>query len=139
MGKKKSSLAGGVTPAVGAGEKKSKKRQRESDAGGAPGAAAKEKRRSSSSSGGRSKEVVIRCAPQDTVSPIVVSFANQTVPQDMGAFQFAMHQGRDEGKEGQRVVMGEGPRFVNATSINRRCYSWSINSICCAILDTRIR
>lgn len=118
MGKKKSSLPGGGKPAVGAGEKKSKKRQRESDAGGARGAAAKEKRRSSSSRGGGSKEVVIRRAPQDSVSPVVVSFANQTVPQDMGAFQFAMHQGCDEGKEGQRVVMGEGARCVNATSID---------------------
>lgn len=125
MGKKRSSLADGGASAAGGGEKKSKKRQRERDADGGARAAAKEKRRSSSSSrggskGGGSREVVIRHAPQDTVSPVVVSFANQTVPQDMGAFQFAVHRGSDEGKEAQRVVMGEGPRFVRRKLSNIR-------------------
>lgn len=121
MGKKRASLAAGAVSGSVEKSKKGKKRRRESAPGSAAGSSVAdsnsggpEKRRSqSSSSSSSSKEVVLRCAPKDTVSPIVVSFANQTVPNDMSALKFAVHQGEDEARLGQKVVMGEGPRYVS--------------------------
>lgn len=119
-------MAAGAVSGYVEKSKKGKKRRRES----APGSAASssladstsggpEKRRSqSSSSSSSSKEVVLRCAPKDAVSPIVVSFANQTVPNDMSTLKFAVHQGEGEARLGQRVVMGEGPRYVSYVSVS---------------------
>lgn len=108
MGRKRASLATGSSSGGGEKSKKSKKRRRESEPG-ASGGGASEKRRSSSSS---SKEVVLRLAPADTMSPLVVSFANQTMPVDVESIQFEVHEGEDEGREGQRVLMGSGSRLV---------------------------
>lgn len=112
MGRKRASLAAGSTSGTIEKTKKAKKRRRESDpVGDASTSSGQEKERSShSSSSSSSKKVVLRCAPEGAVSPIVVSFANQTVPEDMGVLQFAVHAGEDEDRAGQRVVMGEGSR-----------------------------
>lgn len=114
MGKKRTSMAPGDSALAGAAEKsskKSKKRRRESNGGGGTSGGEKRTSSSSSSSGISSKDVVVlRCAAEDSVSPIVVSFANQTVPEDMGAVEFRVHEGEDEGREGQKVVMGDGGR-----------------------------
>ena len=122
MGKKRASLAAGSVSGFIEKSKKGKKRRRESAPGSATGTSradsssgGPEKRKpqsSSSSSSSSSKEVVLRCAPKDSVSPIVVSFANQTVPNNMSALTFAVHQGEDEARLGQRVILGEGPRYV---------------------------
>ncbi|CAM9829313.1 unnamed protein product [Scytosiphon promiscuus] len=107
MGRKRASMAPGDAPGSERSSKKSKKRRRESEqaGGGTAAAAAGEKKRTSS------REVVLRRAPEDSVSPIVVSFANQTVPADMSAVGFRVHEGEDEGREGQKVVMGDGGRM----------------------------
>lgn len=119
MGKKRASLTTGSMSSSIEKSKKAKKRRRESAPGSAAGGLVesstsggqeKEKRRSHKSSSSSSTEVVLRCASKDDVSPIVVSFANQTVPHDMSALKFAVHSGEDEARRGQRVVMGEGPR-----------------------------
>lgn len=83
--------------------KKSKKRRREGEQSGGNGG----ERRTPNSKG-----VVLRCAAVDSVNPLVVSFANQTVPKDVGAVEFRVHEGEDEGREGQKVVMGDGGRCV---------------------------
>lgn len=106
-------MAVGSAPGTMEKSKKAKKRRRESDPGGgavpgdagAPSKPGSDRRKSTSS-----REVVLRCAPGDAMSPVLVSFANQTVPQDMGALKFAVHEGEEEGREGHKVVMGEGPR-----------------------------
>lgn len=95
----------GDAPGGEQSSKKSKKRRRESEQGGGTGG---ERRTPSSKKG-----VVLRCAAADSVNPLVVSFANQTVPKDMGAVEFRVHEGEDEDREGQRVVMGDGGRFVD--------------------------
>lgn len=105
MGKKRASMAPGDAPGSERSCKKSKKRWRESDpSGGGTASASGDKKRTSS------REVVLRRAPEDSVSPVVVSFANQTVPADMGAVGFRVHEGEDEGREAQKVVMGDGGR-----------------------------
>eukprot|EP00904_Undaria_pinnatifida_P014229 jgi/Undpi1/9937/HiC_scaffold_28.g12391.m1 len=120
MGKKRASLTTGSMSSSIEKSKKAKKRRRESAPGSAAGGLVesstsggqeKEKRRSHKSSSSSSTEVVLRCASKDDVSPIVISFANQTVPHDMSALKFAVHSGEDEARRGQRVVMGEGPRM----------------------------
>lgn len=126
MGKKRASLAAEAVPGSVEKSKKGKKRRRESAPGSAAGSSladstsgGPEKRRSqSSSSSSSNKEVVLRCAPKDAVSPIVVSFANQTVPNDMSALKFEVHQGEGEARLGQRVVMGEGPRYASYVSMS---------------------
>lgn len=132
MGRKRASLAAGLTPESVESKKKKKskkKKRRESDSGGT---AADERHGNSSRGDGhaakrtshssRTREVELRCAPEGTVSPIVVSFANQTVPGDMGTLRFAVHGADDEGREGQRVVMGEGPRYVSGPVLARGFY-----------------
>lgn len=125
MGKKRASLAAGAVSGSVKNSKKGKKRRRESAPGGAASSSlaksssgGPEKRRSHSSSSS-SKEVVLRCAPKGAVSPIVVSFANQTVPNDMSTLKFAVHQGEDEARLGQRVIMGEGPRYASMSVLLR--------------------
>lgn len=95
-------MAPGDTPGGEKSRKKSKKRRREGEQSGGNGG----ERRTPS------KGVVLRCAAADSVNPLVVSFANQTVPKDMAAIEFRVHEGEDEGREGQRVVMGDGGRWV---------------------------
>lgn len=90
--------------------KKSKKRRRESDPSSSRVGGERKRPSSGGGSGSSSKEVVLRCAAEDSVSPLVVSFANQTVPEDMAAVEFRVHEGDGEDKEGQKVVMGDGGR-----------------------------
>lgn len=95
--------------------KKSKKRRREGEHGGGTSGGGGERRSSSK------KGVVLRCAAADSVNPLVVSFANQTVPKDMDAIKFRVHEGEDEGREGQKVVMGDGGRYVRCDVRVRLC------------------
>lgn len=108
--------------------KKSKKRRREGDHGSSgSGGTGGEKRASSS------REVVLRCAAADSVSPIVVSFANQTVPEDMGEVEFQLHEGHEEeGREGQKLVIGESGRWVGhvCDRCSCSCSAWEKEHSC---------
>lgn len=118
--------------------KKSKKRRRESEPSGSTSGSRDdggEHKRPSSSRGSRSREVVLRCAAEDSVSPLVVSFANQTVPEDMGAVEFRVHEGEDEGREGQKVVMGDGGRYVMFVALGTATHETPVPAltyyVCC--------
>lgn len=100
-------MAPGDESGAGKSSKKSKKRRREGDHGSNGGGGTGGEKRASSS-----REVVLRCAAADSVSPIVVSFANQTVPEDMSEVEFKLHEGHVEGREGQKLVIGESGRWV---------------------------
>lgn len=104
MGRKRASMAPGDASGGEKSSKKSKKRRREGEQGG--GSTGGERRTPSS------KAVVLRCATEDSVNPLVVSFANQTVPKDMGAVEFRVHEAEDEEREGERMVLGDGGRWV---------------------------
>ncbi|CAM9492456.1 unnamed protein product, partial [Discosporangium mesarthrocarpum] len=56
-------------------------------------------------------EAVLRLAPEDAVGPLLVSFANQTVPPDVDEIRFAIHGGNDASNLNQKIVMGEGSRM----------------------------
>eukprot|EP00903_Cladosiphon_okamuranus_P014079 g13086.t1 len=113
MGRKRSSMMPGDAPGVENSSRKSKKRRRESEEGGGTGGGTGGERRTPSSKG-----VVLRRAAADSVNPLVVSFANQTVPLDMGAVEFRVHEGDDEDREGQRVVMGDGGGRMDYWGLN---------------------
>lgn len=102
-------------------KKKGKKRRRESDTGVLETTAKGGDADIRSPSGGTrlasSKAAVLRHAPEDTVSPILVSFANQMVPMDVESLQFALHEADDEGHKGERVVIGEGSRYGTWVSV----------------------
>lgn len=108
MGRKRASMAPGDAPDAERSAKKSKKRRREeglSAAGGVAGGDGGGGKRASS------REVVLRRAAEGSASPILVSFANQTVPGDMGAVEFRMHEADDEEREGEKIVIGDGGRY----------------------------
>lgn len=102
-------MAPGDAPDAERSGKKSKKRRREEGlaAGGVAGAGAGGGKRAPSS-----REVVLRRAAEGSAGPILVSFANQTVPGDMGAVEFRMHEADDEEREGQKIIMGESGRYA---------------------------
>ncbi|CAM9902299.1 unnamed protein product [Ectocarpus sp. 12 AP-2014] len=108
MGRKRASMAPGDAPDAERSGKKSKKRRREEGllAGGVAAAGAGGGKRASSS-----REVVLRRAAEGSAGPILVSFANQTVPEDMGAVEFRMHEADDEEREGEKIVMGDSGRM----------------------------
>ena len=104
MGRKRASMAPGDAPGGEKSSKKSKKRRRESEQGG--GGTGGERRTPSS------KAVVLRRAAADSVNPLLVSFANQTVPKDMDTIGFRLHEPDDEEREGDKVVIGSGGRWA---------------------------
>lgn len=117
MAKKIHSLPA-VIPADGVGKdkkKKDKKRRREKDAGvletTVKGGDEDIRSPSGGSRSSSSKAAVLRHAPKDSVSPILVSFSNQIVPMDVESLQFAVHEADDEDHKGERVVIGEGSRY----------------------------
>lgn len=46
------------------------------------------------------------------MNPLLVSFANQTVPKDMDTIGFRLHEPDDEEREGDKVVIGSGGRWA---------------------------
>lgn len=58
-----------------------------------------------------SSRVVLKRAAEDSTSPILVSFANLTLPPDMKSLKFEVLGGEAEDTKNQRVVMGEGTRM----------------------------
>lgn len=117
MGRKRTSFAGEVSAQK---HHEGNKRRRDSDpTNGSPDKPqqhtskslgdSNSNRRSSSTSSG--KEMVLQCAPQQSTSPLLVSFANLTIPPDIDTLKFALHAGQDAKSKEQRVVMGEGRRW----------------------------
>ena len=135
MGRKRSSLSSGLkyTDIENTKMGKGKKRRRDSVPGvvTTPDAARDSEPRAlpGGSRTDSSKSVVLQRAPEDSVNPILVSFANQTVPADVESLQFTVQHGEGKGREGEKVVMSEGPRYVR-----QRCSSY----IYCSSLDTTL-
>lgn len=91
------------------GEKKKKKKRRVSDPGMAISTTTGD---ASGKKSPKESEVVLRCAPEGVVNPIVVSFASMTLPPDVHEMGFTMHTGNTDGNKVQHVVMGEGARYA---------------------------
>lgn len=113
MATKRKSIAGSIPTNVTRKpdteeRKKKKKKRRESDPGTSASIALESSPKKSTSKA--VSEVVLRCAPNDAVSPVIVSFANLTVPTDLDELKFAIHGGVDEATKDQRVVMASGSR-----------------------------
>lgn len=97
-----------VPPDVTSSTKKKKKKRRlnDPDKTTSTGDVASPER--TSSKGG--SKLVLRCAQDDAVSPVLVSFSNLTMPSNLEGLKFSVHGGTDPATESQRVVMAEGSR-----------------------------